>query len=297
MTDGNNSVRCVADVRAILGEGPVWDARDGGLYWVDIEGRRVFCFQPETEAMREWRTPFRLSSLAPRAAGGFIAGTERGFAFVELEGGRFDVFAEPEADRPENRSNDGKLDARGRFWGGTMHNPKRQASGALYRVDADQTITRVDDGYRITNGPAFSLDGRRMYHSDTALQVTYVFDLDDAGRPSNRRPFLTWGEGEGHPDGMTVDAEDGLWIAFWGASCLRRYAPDGALLAILPVPVEQPSSCVFGGPDLDRLFITTARESLSEERLADQPQAGGLFVADAGLLGGVRGVPIVPFAG
>lgn len=292
-TDGNMSVRCVADVGAVLGEGPVWDARDGGLYWVDIEGRRIFRHDAATGALREWKTPFRVSSLAPRAAGGFVAGTERGFAFVEPEAGRFDVFAHPEADRLENRSNDGKLDARGRFWGGTMHNPKTKASGALYRVDADRTATRVDDNYRITNGPAFSLDGRRMYHSDTARQTTYVFDLDEAGQPSNRRPFLTWSEGEGFPDGMTVDAEDGLWIAFWGASCLRRYAPDGMLLATLPVPVQQPSSCAFGGPDLDRLFITSARESLTDAELANQPEAGGLFEAHVG----VRGVPTVPFAG
>lgn len=296
MTDGNN-VRCVADVRAILGEGPVWDPRDAALYWVDIEGRRIFRLDPATGALRDWKTPFRVSALGPRAAGGFVAGTERGFALVDLEAGRFDVFAHLEADRPENRSNDGKLDARGHFWGGTMHDPKRQASGALYRVDTDRSVARVDDGYRITNGPAFSLDGQRMYHSDTALQTTYVFDIDEAGRPSNRRPFLTWGEGEGFPDGMTVDAEDALWIAFWGAWVVRRYAPDGSLLATLPVPVQQPSSCAFGGPDLDRLFITSARVDLSDAELASQPQAGGLFVADAEVLGGVRGVPTILFAG
>ena len=178
-----------------------------------------------------------------------------------------------------------------------MHDPKTQDSGALYCVEADRTVARVDDDYRITNGPAFSLDGRRMYHSDTARQTTYIFDIDEAGRPSNRRPFLTWGEGEGFPDGMTVDAEDALWIAFWGAWAVRRYAPDGTLLATLSVPVQQPSSCAFGGPDLDRLFITSARVGLTEAELTGQPQAGGLFVADAGLLGGVRGVPTVPFAG
>ncbi len=154
-------------------------------------------------------------------------------------------------------------------------------------------MSRVDDDYRITNGPAFSLDGRRMYHSDTARQTTFLFDLDEDGRPSNRRPFLSWGAGEGFPDGMTVDAEDGLWIAFWGAWAVRRYAPDGTLLATLPVPVQQPSSCVFGGPDLDRLFITSARVGLTKAELAGQPQAGGLFEANVG----VRGVPITPFAG
>ncbi len=129
--------------------------------------------------------------------------------------------------------------------------------------------------------------------SHSAAQVTYVYDLDEAGRPSNRRPFLTWGEGEGYPDGMTFDSEDALWIAFWGAWCLRRYAPDGTLLATLPVPVQQPSSCTFGGSDLDRLYITSARVDLTEAELANQPQAGGLFVVEVG----VRGVPITPFAG
>lgn len=288
----DSTIRCVADVHAILGEGPVWVAREQALYWVDIKGRKVFRLE-EGGAVREWATPFRLGSLAPRVAGGFIAGTDEGIAHIDLDAGRFDLVLAPEQQLPHNRFNDGKVDRNGRFWAGTMDDLETDATGTLYRIDPDGRSTVIDTDYRITNGPAFSPDGRTMYHSDTARQVTYAFDLAEDGRASNRRTFLQFGPGDGHPDGMTVDSEDCLWIAFWGGSCLRRFSPAGERLQTVRMPVSQPSSCAFGGPELDRLYVTSARVSLDQSELRMQPYAGGLFMFTPG----VRGLEEVPFAG
>jgi sugar lactone lactonase YvrE len=272
-------VSCVADVGAVLGEGPVWDARDCALYWLDIKGLKIFR-RDSAGILQQWTTPFRICSLAPRAAGGFIAGTERGFALVDPAAGLYQPFLDPEPDRPGNRFNDGKLDREGRFWAGTMDDSEQAATGALYRLDFDRSSRRLDDDYRVTNGPAFSLSGRRMYHNDSGRRLTYLFDLDESGTPSNRRVFARYTEGQGHPDGLTVDAEDCLWIAFWGGWCVRRFSPAGECIATIEMPVQQPTSCAFGGPLLDQLFVTSASVGLSPAERAAQPFAGGLFMLD-----------------
>lgn len=272
-------VSCVADVGAVLGEGPVWDARDCALYWLDIKGLKIFR-RDSAGILQQWATPFRICSLAPRAAGGFIAGTERGFALVDPAAGLYQPFLNPEPDRRGNRFNDGKLDREGRFWAGTMDDSEQAATGALYRLDFDRSSHRLDDDYRVTNGPAFSLSGRRMYHNDSGRRLTYLFDLDESGTPSNRRVFARYTEGQGHPDGLTVDAEDCLWIAFWGGWCVRRFSPAGECIATIEMPVQQPTSCAFGGPSLDQLFVTSASVGLSPAERAAQPFAGGLFMLD-----------------
>ena len=185
---GQPQVECIADVKAVLGEGPVWVERESTLYWVDINGRKVFRLG-DGGAPTAWDTPKRVGSLAPRSGDGFIAGTDRGLALADVDLRRFEVFANPDEALPDNRFNDGKVDRSGRFWAGTMDGLEKQASGTLYRVDPDLRVTAVDAGYRVTNGPAFSPDGRTMYHNDSARQVTYAFDLDDDGSASNRREF------------------------------------------------------------------------------------------------------------
>jgi sugar lactone lactonase YvrE len=288
----DSNVQCVADVRASLGEGPVWVERDSALYWVDINGRKILRLSDDGE-LSQRPTPFRVGSLGPRRSGGFIAGTDQGIAEVDLSTGRMALLFNPEEDLPDNRFNDGKVDREGRFWAGTMDDRERGSAGTLYRIDPDLRCTAIDAGYGITNGPAFSPNGRVMYHSDTLRQVTYAFDLDREGNAGNRRVFQQFGKGDGHPDGMTVDSEGCLWIAFWGGWCVRRFSPQGDLLETVEVPVEQPSSCAFGGPDLDRLYVTSATKSLDEAALAMQPKAGGLFM----LSPGVRGLAEAPFAG
>ena len=286
------TVRSVASVGAVLGEGPVWVPSAQSLYWLDIKGLKIFRLGAGGR-VDQWETPFRIGSLAPRRSGGFIAGTERGFAIIDPETGSYEPFADPEPDRPTNRFNDGKVDRDGRFWAGTMDDSEAQATGALYRVDEDRTWTRIDDHYRVTNGPAFSVDGRRMYHNDSGRQLTYVFDLDEAGNASNRRIFASYEEGDGYPDGMTVDGQDCLWIAFWDGWCVRRFSPEGHCLSEIRMPVQRPTSCAFGGPELDELYVTSATIGLNKSQRAEQPCAGNLFVLDTG----VAGLADLPFKG
>jgi sugar lactone lactonase YvrE len=287
-----SNIRCVADVHAVLGEGPVWVARESALYWVDIKGRKIFRID-EDGALQQWDTPFRVGSLAPRARGGFIAGTDEGFAHIDVEAGRFEILHNPEAHLPDNRFNDGKVDRRGRFWAGTMDDTEQEAKGSLYRLRAGVESTAVDRDYKVTNGPAFSPAGDIMYHNDSARQVTYAFDVDADGELSNKRVFLQFTESDGYPDGMAVDAEGCLWIAFWDGWCVRRFSPAGECVATVRVPVARPTSCAFGGRALDRLYISSASIGLDAEALASQPQAGGLFMTSPG----IRGIADVPFAG
>jgi sugar lactone lactonase YvrE len=288
----DSPVQCVADVRAVLGEGPVWVAAESALYWLDIKGRKIFRID-EAGQLREWATPFRVGSLAPRASGGFIAGTEDGIATIDLAENRFEIVATPEEHLPDNRFNDGKVDRQGRFWAGSMDDLEREASGTLYRVDAGLECAVADQNYKVTNGPAFSPDGRLMYHNDSARQVTYLFDIDDDGNATGRRAFLQFQEGDGYPDGMTVDDERCLWIAFWDGWCVRRFSAAGEWLQTIELPVARPTSCAFGGAELDRIYITSASIGLDEATLAMQPNAGGLFMVSPG----ARGLADIPFAG
>lgn len=275
----------------MLGEGPVWVARESALFWLDIKGLKVFRLDLRGQ-LTEWQTPMRVGSIVPRKSGGFIGGTEDGIAAIDPEAGKFDILFNPEEDRPGNRFNDGKLDRQGRFWAGTMDDGEREDSGTLYRIDDDLSWHSMDSGYRVTNGPAFSPDGKLMYHNDSARQLTYAFDLVD-GQPAERRIFLQFKEGEGFPDGMTVDAEGCLWIALWDGWCIRRYSPAGEWLETIKLPVARPTSCAFGGLDLDQLYITSASIGLDEAARHMQPNAGGLFM----ITPGVRGLGDAPFAG
>lgn len=287
-----SDVRCVANVKAVLGEGPVWVEAEQALYWVDIKGSKIFRLD-SSDRRTQWDTPMRIGSIAPRAAGGFIAGTEHGFAEIDLDAGRFDVFHNPEQDWPDNRFNDGKVDSRGRFWAGTMDDNQKQAAGTLYRLDPDRSCRAIDHGYKITNGPAFSPDGRTLYHTDTARQLIYAFPLGDDGSVGERRELVRFGTSHGYPDGMTVDSQGCLWVALWDGWCVRRLSPEGECLQKIDLPVQQPTSCAFGGPDLDQLYVTSASVGLDQAALELQPCAGGLLLLEPG----VTGIATVPFAG
>ena len=287
-----STVHCIADVHAVLGEGPVWVASEQALYWVDIKGRKIFRLGEDGE-LSQWPTPFRVGSIAPRVSGGFIAGTDEGIAQLDLKSGKLDLLLNPEEALPGNRFNDGKADREGRFWAGTMDDSERRPTGSLYRVDVDRSVTTIDSGYRVTNGPAFGPDGRTMYESDSSRQLTYAFDLDEAGNATGRRNFIQFGKGDGYPDGMTVDAEGCLWIAFWDGWCVRRFSPSGDLLLKLDTPVQRPTSVAFGGEGLQTLFITSASRDLQGTDLDRQPLAGGLFAVRVG----VSGIAERPFRG
>ena len=284
-------MECLADVHAVLGEGPCWVARDQSVLWVDINTPHVFQWSAANGAQTHLLAE-KICSIVPRATGGYIGAGHDGLITLSDD---FTIthVGNPEAHIPGNRFNDGKIDREGRFWVGSMDHAEARDSGTLYRIDHDLGWTSIDTGYRVTNGPAFSVDGRTMYHTDSAIQRVYAFDLDAVGNATNRRLFLQFNPDMGYPDGMTVDAENCLWIAFWDGWCLRRFAPDGNLLAEVPVPVQKPTSVAFGGPDLDRVFITSAARDLSDVERVAQPNAGGMFA----FYPGVKGIAELPFAG
>lgn len=288
----NRAITVVADVKAVLGEGPVWVVREQALYWLDIKGRRLF--RINDKEFREWPTPMRVGSIAPREGGGFIAGTDGGFYTVEVgDELAFTRLFDPEEDLPDNRFNDGKVDRDGRFWAGTMDDTEQAAVGTLYRLEDINRSTIIDQGYGVTNGPAFSPNGDWMYHTDSVRRRIYRFPLAPDGTVGAREIFLHFSAQEGYPDGMTVDAEGCLWVAFWDGWAVRRFGPDAALLDTIEVPVQRPTSIAFGGLDLDRMYITSARVGLDETALAVQPYAGALFMVEAG----IKGIAERPFAG
>ena len=277
-------VHCAFAAGAVLGEGPVWVADEQALYWLDIKGRRIHRYEPTTKQAASWETPFRIGSLAPRASGGFVGGSERGFIAIDADLSRFEPIADPEPHLPENRFNDGKVDLRGRFWAGTMDDAEQASTGSLYCLELDLSWRRHDEGYAVTNGPAFSPDGRYLYHNDSAAQTVFRFELTDDGL-REKQVFARFGEGQGYPDGMTSDREGFLWIAFWDGWCLRRLSPTGEVVGQIDLPVQRPTSCAFGGEGLDRLYVTSARVGLSPAELARQPLAGGLFAVETGATG------------
>ncbi|WP_340117209.1 SMP-30/gluconolactonase/LRE family protein [Pelagibius sp. 7325] len=290
-----SDVRCLWEAAAILGEGPLWSAREGALYWVDIKAPALHRYRPDDGDKTSWVMPERIGWVIERANGeGLVAGfKQRGFAFLTPGTMMPETIGQPEPDYPDNRFNDAKADAEGRIWAGTMDDNEREATGSLYRLDADLDWHRMDKGYGITNGPAFSPEGGTLYHTDTAAGTIYAFDLTARGRLENKRVFVTIPEGDGYPDGMTCDAEGYLWVAHWGGWRITRFAPDGRVDRVVEMPVSQVTSCTFGGPDLDRLYITSAAIGLDEERLERQPLAGGLFE----FIPGVKGLPAGLFAG
>jgi sugar lactone lactonase YvrE len=280
------SAELLVDADVQLGEGPVWDDRERCLWWVDILGGAVHRTDPATG--RDEIIPIGqfVGAVALRASGGLIAALRDGFATIDTVSGAVEIVAPVESDDPTSRMNDGKVDPAGRFWAGTMGTDQRPAAGTLYRLDPNLQVTPMVPRVSISNGLDWSLDGRTMYYIDTpTLRVDqFAFDAT-SGDIADRAPAVAIREGAGLPDGMTVDAEGYLWVALWDGWCVERYAPDGRLDRRVDVPAAQTSSCAFGGPDLDLLFITTAQEGYPPGGLADQPLAGGLFVCRPGVRG------------
>ena len=281
-----SEVELVLDARAELGEGPRWDARGQRLLWVDILRGRVHSFRPDRGTCRHVNAGRPVGALACAADGGVALAVAGGFARLDLESARVEMLAPVEADRPRNRMNDGACDSAGRFWAGTMALDEGPGAGALYRLDPDLSVHTMLSGVTISNGIDWSPDDRRMYYVDSPTRRVDVFDFDvEEGSIANRRPFVTLGPEAGVPDGLTVDAAGFVWLALWGGGALRRYRPDGALDRIVPLPVSHPTSCAFGGRDLDDLYVTSARRPLSAEERAHQPMAGGLLRLRPGVAG------------
>jgi sugar lactone lactonase YvrE len=283
----------VLAAHAAVAEGPVWDARRGLLWWVDIPLGQVHAYDPRTGADSEFSIGSAVGAVALRRDGSLLVAARDAFATLEPATGRVETLLSfpPEA-RPR-RANDGKCDPSGRFLIGRVAVDEAQGEGGLYSVSADLAVTLLLDRLTMPNGLAWRSDGRELYFIDSPSHcvVAYPYDLSTGALGAGRK--LVRFEDDCVPDGMTIDAEDCLWVALWGGSRVVRVAPDGGLIGTLHVPASQTTSCAFGGPDLGDLYITTGREGFALGDDAREPLAGGLFRVRPG----VQGMPAVPFAG
>jgi sugar lactone lactonase YvrE len=282
----SGEVELVLDARAELGEGPVWDEAGQQLVWVDIMAGRVHFFRPGTGACRTLRADRPVGAAALSKRGGLVLAVPEGFLRLDPETGLLTPLAALPVPSPDIRMNDGKCDRAGRFWAGTMAMDERAGAGKLFRLDATGAVTAMIADVTISNGIDWSPDERRMYYIDSGTGRIDVCDWNlEQGRISNRRPFVFFPAQAGLPDGLTVDAEGGVWVALWGGGALHRYRPDGHLDRVVLLPVTHPTSCAFGGSDLRDLYVTSARVALGPEERARQPSAGGVFRLRPGVAG------------
>jgi sugar lactone lactonase YvrE len=277
----------------LLGESPVWDEVSQSLWWVDVRRPCVQRHGPGDDAAAAWRMPELAGSLGVRAHGGLVLALASRIAGFDPASGRFEDLAAPEAGIPDRRFNDGRCDRQGRFWAGTMDDVTRGPHGTLYCIDARHQCTPAFGGIRTPNSLAWSPDGRIMYFADSYLQAIFTYAFDPAsGTLGRRKPFATL-DGSRMPDGSTVDADGCLWNAEYDGWRITRYTPDGRIERTLHLPVQRPTSCTFGGPQLDVLYVTTASQRLTATERAAQPLAGALLAIDVG----VRGLPEPRYAG
>jgi len=312
------NIELALDARATLAEAPFWEPRSKTLYWVDIERGELHLFSPATGVDRSIALGQMVGTVVPRRQGGAVVALHHGFALLELETETLTPLADPNQGDDDLRFNDGKCDPAGRFWAGTISLARAEGTSALFRLDpphaaADRTsspedarpttdganlhwpVHRMLDGLSNSNGLAWSLDSRTMYHIDSPTFQVTAMDFDvDSGTIDNRRVVIEVDPKLGKPDGMTIDAEGMLWIARFRGGCVQRWDPaEGKLLQQIDLPVSNVTACAFGGDELDELYVTTARAGLDEQQLAAQPAAGGIYR----LRPGVGGVALPLFAG
>jgi xylono-1,5-lactonase len=269
--------RVVWELAAELGEGPVWVERDRALWFVDIKKQQVHRYDPASDERSSWTAPEQVGFVFPAERGGFVAGLQSGLFHFDERTGVFDLIVEVEADKPDNRLNDGVVDPSGRLWFGTMDNGEKAKSGAFYCFADGEVKPTGIDGIAITNGPAVSPDGRNLYFVDTLRGTLEVADIRDDGSLGERRPFAKIDPKHGHPDGPTIDSEGCVWISLYAGWEARRYSPAGELVGQIRFPVANITKIAFGGDDLRSAYATTARQMLKPEDIAKQPQIGDLF--------------------
>lgn len=274
-------------IRDTLGEGALWCARDGAFYWVDILAPALNRLVLDTGEIRRWNMPEPLGWVVEHVDGGFVGGFRSGVARITLDPLSVGPRHGPEPHLPGNRMNDGKADARGAIWCGTMDMAEEMASGSLYRLSPGGEWAQIDTGYNVPNGPGLSPCGRWLYHADSGLRTIYRFERTDDG-VAQREVFVRFSEEDGYPDGMNCDAEGYLWVAHWDGGRISRFAPDGSLDRTIALPARRITNMAFCGEGLDRMFVTSAAIGL-----APSDDDGAIFEVETGL----RGNPAYAYAG
>jgi sugar lactone lactonase YvrE len=278
---------CVQRIAATCGESPMWSVREQALYWTDNLAGSIHRLEPESGRDQSFVLGQDVMAVGLREGGGLVLALAKQLAFYE-PGGELELLMGVERDQPRNRFNDGKVDRRGRYWVGTMNDIDwDKPSGSLYRLDPGLELSRLQGAVVCANGLGWSPDDRTFYFGESFRYAIFAYDFDpDAGALSARRVFATVDRGSGaFPDGLTVDAEGGVWSVQNGAGRVVRYAPDGGVTHEVEVPLPQPTSCIFGGRDLDVLYITTSRQNMTPEQLARYPLSGSVFAVRPGLSG------------
>jgi sugar lactone lactonase YvrE len=286
--------RCVLDVKARLGESPVWSSRDKALYWVDINAPSLNRFDPSSGKNLVMPMPESIGSFALRKPAGFIVALRSGIWLARADGTLERNIAAAPYDPAHHRFNDGRCDPAGRFLVGYMNEKRDANSAALVRIDSDGRMTELFGDIMISNGLAWSPDGRTMYHADTPTHTVRAFDYDaTTGTPSHPRVFAQWQGETDRPDGGCVDSAGNYWTAFFRGGKVLQISPAGKTLAEYPIPAMCPTMCAFGGADLRTVYVTTARQERDADELARLPQSGGIFAMSVD----VPGLPEPAFAG
>jgi sugar lactone lactonase YvrE len=281
-----NLVRCQCQ----CGESPIWDPETARLSWIDTENPLFTTLVAASGRTETVKTPWIVQAIGRRASGGWIAVVRDGFALLDADPSRGKFLGNPVQGMAHMTMNDGAVGPDGCFYAGSLNFDVLDApDGCLYRVDTDGSITTIETGLVLPNGISFSPDGRTLYVTEMWVNRITAFDFDArGGTVSRRRPLLEVPEEEGHPDGLIVDAEGYLWSGHWQGFRVTRYDPDGKKVCHVGVPVPTATCMAFGGPDLDRLFITTGKKGLSPDQLEKYPEAGDLFMVHAGVRGRIE---------
>lgn len=281
-----SEVSLVLDAKATLGEGALWHPTEHVLYWIDIEGKALHLFDPETKKNTCFLVDERVGTVVPVATGGALVALQNGIQHIDIKTGELTFLCNP-IEASDIRFNDGKCDPEGRFWVGTMALDTREGAAVLYRMETDGSIQLVLNNLTISNGIVWTSDKKNMYFTDTPTQKIKAFDYDNAsGEISRERTVVDIPKEDGSPDGMTIDADGNIWVALHGGGAIVCYNPaTGKQLHKIKVPCPQTTSCAFGGRELDTLYITTGREGLDEDQLKEYPQSGGLFAVKPGVKG------------
>ena len=283
-----NKVECVCDTKDQLGESPIWVEEKNSIFWVDIKRSIIHKLNIKNNIHTSWSFSDSIESIGCIAHiknNKFVAGTKNGFKFIDLNTNELSHIANPEEDLKNNRFNDGKCDNQGRFYAGTMNDFNNAPTGSFYILYNDLTYKKIDGSYEVTNGPAFSNDYKKIYFTDTRQGKIYSANLNSDGTIKEKKLFISISPKEGNPDGMTLDEEGYIWVAIFGGSCVNRYNKKGKLVDKIELPTSCITSCVFGGDNLDVLFITTASFKLTKEQEVNEPQAGSLFKIDLKIRG------------